>query len=250
MRALHTITYVLGCLLGVLLLPVTLGFLIRNRFARAFHPDGTLYEAKFVELAREGGFLAGPALVRLSATMTRGEAEKPDVIGLVVRFGTNFAGAGVAQVPRDAQDVLTATFDGFRPAQLRRGKQTTNCHDFLDNDYRAIALYVVPGIGLAHLRFTGLRRPAEGGGKGTRAARLDEAIADGDARFVLEVSQGVDAWLALGTLDLTRRLDASQKQLAFSPFRTGRGIRPTGLLNGLRRVNYVLSRFMRGGPMR
>jgi hypothetical protein len=250
MRALHAITYALGCVLGVLLLPLTFGFLVRNRFARAFHPDGALYEAKFVALAREGHFLVGPALVRLSATMTRGDAEKPDVIGLVVRFGASFGAGGVTQVPRDAQDVLTATFDGFRPAQLRRGRETTNCHDFLDNDYRGIALYVVPGIGLAHLRFTGLRRPAEGGGKGTRAARLDEAIADGDARFVLEVSRGVDAWLALGTLDLTRRIDASQKQLAFSPFRAGRGIRPTGLLNGLRRVNYLLSRFMRGGPMR
>jgi hypothetical protein len=247
MRALHAITYVLGLFLGVLLLPLTFAFLVRNRFARAFHPDGALYEATFVPLAPAGAFLAGPALVRLSATMTRGDAEKPDVIGLVVRFGPGALGA---PVPRDAQDVLSATFDGFRPAQLRRGKESTNCHDFLDNDYRAIALYVVPGIGLAHMRFTGLRRPAEGGGKGTRAARLDEAIADGDARFVLEVSQGVDAWLALGTLDLARRLDASQKQLAFSPFRAGRGIRPTGLLNGLRRVNYLLSRFMRGGPMR
>src|SRR3982751_2365306 len=122
MRALHAITYALGCFLGVLLTPVTFAFLVRNRFARAFHPDGALYEAKFVALAREGDFLAGPALVRLSATMTRGDAEKPDVIGLVVRFGApsgkEGGAGGVTRVPRDAQDVLTATFDGFRPAQL------------------------------------------------------------------------------------------------------------------------------------
>ena len=205
-----------------------------------------MYAARFVPLTREGEFLSGPALVRLSATFTRGEAEKQDVIGLVVRFGASES----LLLPADAQDVLTATFDGFSRTQLERGRDTTNCHDFLDNDYRGIARYLVPGMGLSRLRFTGLRRPAAGGGKGTRIARLDEAMAARDARFVLECSQGVDAWLALGTLDLERRIDISQKQLAFSPFRAGRGIRPTGFLNGLRRANYVLSRFMRGARMR
>jgi hypothetical protein len=246
MRVFHAVTYLLGCLLGFALYPLTLFFVVRHRFARAFHPDGTMYAARFVPLAPEGERLAGPALVRLAATFTRGELEQPDVIGLVVRFGATEADPH----PRGAQDLLTATFDGFSRQQLERGRASTNVHDFLDNDYRAIALFVVPGIGLAHLRFTGLRRPAGASGRGTRGARLDEAIAAHDARFVLEVSQGPDAWLALGALDLERRIAISQKQLAFSPFRQGRGIRPTGLLNGLRRPNYLLSRLLRGAAMR
>ena len=246
MLVVHAVLHVLGVFLGLLLLPVTIFFVVRHRFQRAFHPDGTVYAARFAALAPAGEPLVGPALVRLSATFTRGEVEKPDVVGLVVRFGASEA----APCPPGAQDLLSATFDGFRPAQLERGKQSTNVHDFLDNDYRAIALYRVSGLGPVRLRWSGLRRTAEAGGDGSRGARLAEAIADDDARFVLEASQGVDAWLALGTLHLERRVDVSQKSLAFSPFRAGRGIHATGLLNGLRRPSYVMSRILRGAWMR
>ena len=250
MHALHALTHVLGSLLGVALYPVTLGFLIRNRFARAFHPDGTVVAATFVARGAEGAFLAGPAIARLSATMVRGEAEKPDVLGLVVRFGAR----AEAPQPRDAQDVLSASFDSFAPARLKAALKKTNCHDYLDNEYRAVALYDVPGIGLGHMRFVGVRRASNGAQ--TRGERLDEAMAAREARFELQVStSGASSdssaeWRTLGLLDLEKRLDLSQKQLAFTPFRSGRGIRPTGFVNGLRRANYLLSRFMRGAPMR
>ena len=242
------VAHVLGLGLGVVLWPVTLACVLRNRRARAFHPDGTLYTARFVATDAVAERLAGPALARLAATFVRDEVESADVIGLAVRFGT---ASGPAR-PAEAQDVLTATFDGFLPAQLARGKATTNVHDFLDNDYRAIAPFVVPGAGIAYLRFRGLRRDAARAGAGNRRARLEAAISDGGASFVLELAPHATptAWRALGRLDLQSPIEISQKQLAFSPFHSGRGIRPTGLLNGLRRANYWLSRFMRGGPMR
>lgn len=242
------VSHVLGLGLGVVLWPITFACVLRNRRARAFHPDGSLYTARFIATDTAAERLAGPALVRLAATFVRDEVESPDVIGLAVRFGTS---SGPAR-PADAQDVLTATFDGFLPAQLARGKATTNVHDFLDNDYRAIAPFVVPEAGIAYLRFRGVRRAAPSGAAASRRARLEAAISDGGASFELELAPLArpSVWRPLGRLDLQSPIEISQKQLAFSPFHSGRGIRPTGLLNGLRRANYWLSRFMRGGSMR
>ena len=246
MRALHAVTHAIGVALGFGLYPLTAAFVLRHRFQRAFHPDGLVYVGRFEALVPEGQALAGPAIARLSATLTRAEAEEPDVIGLVVRFGASES----SPCPSDAQDSLAATFEGFAPAQVKQAFRTTNVHDFLDNDYRAVSLYRLPGIGPARLRWSGVRRPAGPGGRGTRMARLDEAVAADDARFVLEASQGVDAWLALGILHLERRIDLPQRPLAFSPFRDGRGIAATGFLNGLRRPSYVLSQLLRGTWMR
>jgi hypothetical protein len=246
MRVVHAVLHLLGAVCGLLLLPLTIFFVIRHR-TRAFHPDGTVYAGRFEPLCPAGEPLAGPLIARLAATFIRGvDAEKPDVIGLAVRFG----GSEDTPKPPRAQDLLSATFDGFAPRQLAAGKAGTNVHDLLDNDYRAIARYHVPTLGIVHLRWSGLRRRAAPGGSGTRAARLAEAIAADEARFVLEASQGVDAWLSLGILHLTSRVEISQKSLAFSPFRGGRGLRATGFLNGLRRPNYVVSQFLRGAWMR
>jgi len=165
MRVLLAISHVLGTFFGVLLLPLTLAFVLRNRLHRAFHPDGEVYTGHFAPLVPEGDFLDGPALARLSATMTRGEAEVADILGLAVRFGARLTGSPARIEDHEGmQDLLAATFSSFAPKQLARAKACTNVHDFLDNDYQAVARYLVPGVGLCRLRWTGLRRAAAAGG--------------------------------------------------------------------------------------
>ncbi|MCU1279693.1 MAG: hypothetical protein JWM53_3239, partial [bacterium] len=132
-----------GRVIGLALAPIV--FLVALvRGARAFHPDGHVWRADVAStfvgdgpLAEVAQRLAGPALVRLSPAMHRGAVEKPDVLGLGVRFGA----AG-------EQDLLFATFDGFAPAQLGRAQKTTDVGDYLHNCYRAVSPYRVDGGGL------------------------------------------------------------------------------------------------------
>ena len=230
-----------GRMVGVLVAPlVFLVALVRG--ARAFHPDGGVFRAEVRATAVDAPLvavaerLAGPALARLSAAMVRGEVEKPDVLGLGLRFGA----AGT-------QDLLLATFDGFGPRQLRAAMATTDVHDFLHNDYRAVSPFRVDGLGLVTLHARG---DASGGGDGvSRGERLAEAMAAGRARLHVEARplppDGDGAPRPLVDLVLVGRASVPPASLRLSPFRDGLGLRPVGFLAGIRWVVYPVSQLAR-----
>lgn len=233
----------LGRIIGVLLAPLV--FVVSLlRGARAFHPDGVVYRADVLpattdaSLAAMAGRLEGPALVRLSAAMRRG-GEQPDVLGIAIRFGA----AG-------EQDLLLGTFDGFGPRQLRAAVATTDAHDFLHNDYRSVSPYRLDGVGLATLHARG---EAAGGDGATRTERLAQAVAAGRAVLHLEARMvGPDderAARPLVDIHLVGRASVPGALLRFSPFRDGLGVRPVGLIAGLRWAVYPpsqLGRRLRG----
>lgn len=229
----------LGRIVGVLVAPlVFLVALVKG--ARAFHPDGGVFRAEVratavdASLVPVAGRLAGPALARLSAAMVRGEVEKPDVLGLGLRFGA----AG-------AQDLLLATFDGFGPRQLRAALATTDVHDFLHNDYRAVSPFRLDGAGLFVLHARG---EASGSGA-TRAERLAQAITSGRAVLHVEAralaSDGDHAARPLVDVALVGRASVPPASLRLSPFHDGLGLRPVGFLAGIRWVAYPVSQLAR-----
>lgn len=236
----------LGRMVGVLVAPLV--FLVAFvRRARAFHPDGGVFRAEVRATAVDAALrpvaerLAGPALARLSAAMARGEVEKPDVLGLGLRFGA----AGT-------QDLLLATFDGFGPRQLRAALASTDVHDFVHNDYRAVSPFRLDGAGLVTLHARG---EATGGGDGgTRAERLEQAMAAGRAVLHLEAhalaADGEQAVRPLVDVVLVGRASVPPSSLRLSPFHDGLGLRPVGFLAGIRWVVYPVSQFarrLRGG---
>jgi len=137
--------------------------------------------------------LAGPALVRLSTAMWRGGREWPDILGAAVRFRRDPHLTEQA-APAD-QDILFATLRHMwtiPPALL-----TTDVHDWLENDYYAIAPFTVAGLGRAKLRLTTMRDGA--GRQGSRVERLRGAMEDGDAFLTFTPSwKGRELGLALG----------------------------------------------------
>jgi len=237
----------LGRIVGVLVAPLVFVVALLRR-ARAFHPDGGVFRAEVratavdAPLARVAERLAGPALARLSAAMVRGDVEKPDVLGLGVRFGA----AGT-------QDLLLATFDGFGPRQLRAALASTDVHDFVHNDYRAVSPFRIDGAGLVTLHARG--EATGGGGDGvTRAERLEQAMAAGRAVLHVEAHaagpDGADAARPLVDVVLVGRASVPPASLRLSPFHDGLGLRPVGFLAGIRWVVYPVSqlaRRLRGG---
>ena len=233
-----------GRVIGLALAPIV--FLVAFlRGARAFHPDGVVWRADVAAtfagdgpLADVARRLAGPALVRLSPAMHRGAVDKPDVLGLGVRFGA----AG-------EQDLLFATFDGFAPAQLKRALATTDAGDYLHNIYRAVSPARVDGGGLVILRARGAACPDAA----TRDERLARAIDAGRAVLHVEARAADDEHappLPLVDVTLVGRSSVTQQALRLTPWRCGLGLRPTGVYAGVRWAVYPVSqlaRRLRGG---
>jgi len=228
----------LGFLVGVAVAPlVALRSLLTG--ARAFHPEGVVCRAEAValgdgELARR---LAGPALVRLSPALRRDDGA--DVLGVGIRFRAR--PRVTAHPDHGDQDLLLATFDSFRPSRLKEAIRQTDAHDYLANDYRAVARYRVGDLGPARLRAVGSRPAAPGG---TRLERLTAAMARGAAALRLDADGG-DGWTPLVEIRLHELVPLNQAMLRFSPRRAGRGIRPLGFLNGIRAVVYPVSQAAR-----
>jgi hypothetical protein len=228
-----------GVVFGWLLAPLT-GALSLLRRARMFHPEGALLHARvealsgpFPGLARR---LEGPALARLSTAWWRGGKEWLDALGVAIRLGSE---PGVEEKPGD-QDLLFATIR--HPWTTPLAPLTTAQHDFLANDYYAVSPFEVAGVGRARLRLVSSRPPALRGKD--RAARLDEAVAAGEAWLRLELRAGGD-WMPVARVVLLERAPLDQERLRFSPFRDGKGISPRGFVSGLRRATYLLSQLAR-----
>src|SRR3954463_10206937 len=234
-----------GVLAGWLVAPVT-GTLSLFRRARMFHPEGALYRAQVEALpgpypgvARR---LEGQALARLSTAWWKHGKEWLDVLGIALRLGKD-PGAD----PRDGdQDLLFATIQ--HPWTMPLAPLTTEQHDFLANDYYAVAPFDVAGIGRTKLRLVSSRprrlRAAE------RGARLVEAVERKEAWLRLEV-RIEQRWVQVARIVLLEPAkQVDQERLRFSPFRDGKGFTPRGFVNGLRRATYARGQRARPAPAR
>lgn len=231
----------MGRAAGWLLAPLT-GALSLLRRARMFHPEGAVYRAEvsalhgpYPGLARR---LEGAALARFSTAWWRGGREWMDALGVALRLG---ADPGVTPRQGD-QDLLFATIQ--HPWTTPFAPLTTEQHDFLANDYFAVSPFDVAGVGRAKLRLVASRprrlRAAE------RSARLDEAVARGEAVLQFEIRLvGRQQWDPVAQVRLMRRIQVDQEALRFSPFRSGKGLSPRGFVHGLRRATYLLSQMVR-----
>lgn len=235
-----SLTEEFGRAVGVLSSPlIRAGSALRH--ARVFHPDGLTCRAEVTplpvrrELAPVAARLTGSALVRLSSAFWRRTREWPDLLGLSLRL---HSGGDVTEAPSsDDQDLLFATLR--RPWTLGFALLTTDTHDFLHNDYYAVAPFEVEGLGRAQLRVTSLRTEAEGD---SRDARIKAALAADRARFRIEVcsdgGESAGQWTPLAELRLVEEVTVDPATLRFQPFRTGRGFKPVGFLHSLRLPTY------------
>ncbi|MCC6556670.1 MAG: hypothetical protein IT372_27230 [Polyangiaceae bacterium] len=219
------------------------GSLIRR--ARLFHPDGVVYRAEVRPIAAEGPLgdlgarLAGPALVRLSGGWWRwraGRGERPDALGVAIRFRDRDEVSAEAS-PGD-QDLLFESFS--RLILLPIAPLITNYRDFLANTYHAVLPFEVAGLGRARFRL--VPAPVKASGE-DRRERLERAVEGGAAILRLDVRplrRGA-RWTPIAEIALVERVALDQGALRFNPFRTGRGIVPSGLVQAIRAAAYAAS---------
>lgn len=240
----------LGRTAGVIAAPIT-GGVARLRHARAFHPAGVIHRATISvhpaardELRAVGERLTGPALVRLSSAWWK-RGELPDLLGIGVRIGDG------STPPQDLLFATSRSIVTLLPAVL-----STNVHDFLANDYFAMAPFRIDGIGRARMRLRG-RAPSPPGVEPTgadRDTRLLRAVKEGTAVFDLAVAPAGHGYREVAQLVLGERLERLPRsdgleldqRLELSPENVGRGIHPVGFVNATRRAAYAASRRGRG----
>lgn len=239
-----------GNVCGDLLSPVT-GFISRIRHARMFHPDGVVYGARVeviegapADLRRLASSLEGSALVRLSSAWWRGGKEWPDVLGMAMRFMPSPESSDDGD--DDTQDLLFATVRF--PWTTPFAPLATRVSTFAWNHFHAVSPFAVAGVGRVKLR---LRSPRLANRDGeSRTAHLANLVAVGDAVYELQVRR-LDRsllrrrWTSFARIVLERPVDVDQAALRFSPFRSGRGIRPVGFVHNLRRGTYAASQAAR-----
>lgn len=237
----------IGRALGAILSPIILqGSLLRR--GRVFHPEGVVYRAEVRALAAEGGAgtlaqrLEGPALVRLSGGLWRWRSGKgqrrPDLLGISVRFRDSEEVTPEASV--GDQDLLFLSARRF--ALIPIALLTTNVRDFLANTYYAQLPFKVAGVGRLEFRLVPQRAAKA---PGDRRDKLERAAAAGLATLRLEARPARlgfgKRWVPVAQISLIEPVDIDQAQLLFTPFHTGRGIVPTGLLQAVRRLTYPAS---------
>ncbi|MFL5348817.1 MAG: hypothetical protein ACJ8AT_28810 [Hyalangium sp.] len=211
------------------------------RHARFFHPEGVTYRAEVKAITERESLLplasrlSGPALVRLSTALWRGQREWPDILGLAVRLRSEDT---VTEQPSSGdQDLLFATVRS--PWTLGLAPLSTDTHDWLENDYYAVSPFRVRGLGRAKLRVIASHADALGH---SRVERLEAALRAGQARFTFEVlprrGEAAGRWYPLAELRLLEQVTLNPATLRFWPYRNGRGVTPVGFVHALRLPTY------------
>ncbi|PTL82791.1 hypothetical protein [Vitiosangium sp. GDMCC 1.1324] len=232
----------LGIAAGALVSPLLYPFFFA-RGARFFHPSGVVHSARVVpptgvaagapaDLAAR---LVGPALVRFAGGWFSGEAGK-DSLGISLRFHDQPLPSALHG--KGDQDLYFVSFPSFVLRKFISGIHQTYLHDYLANTYWAVAPYEVDGFGRVSLRLTasGAGRPGV-----DRAERLQRAVEEGVARLLLEAAPlGSEVHLPVAEIRLGSRLSQNlETELRTVPGSSGRGLRPSGFLQGLRVVPYA-----------
>lgn len=232
------VLFVLGVMIGVLA-AIVIFFMAFKRRARAFHAQGTMCRAELTALDDVvGPVLAGSARVRLSSASHDENSPEPSILGLAIKLGSD-------------QDLPLASFESFIKAS--EATRATDVADYLGNQFASVTPWHVRGLGIVWLR--AIPDPAAKVPKtGNRVERLAADIAARRAVFTLEARDAPGPQGALrvriAELRIVEKLPADDPSFRISLLRTGRGLVPTGLRNGIRVVDYPVSqlaRRLRGG---
>lgn len=211
------------------------------RAARTFHPRGPTFHASVradaaapVEWHAFAKSLVGPALVRFSGALWKRAQRIPDVLGCAIRLRR--VDTDDPEPSSGDQDLLFATIR--RPWTLFFAPATTRVTDYLQNDYYGVSPFDFGTDSRMYLRLCP-QRPHDGRGK--RSERLEAALEQG-VWLKLECSpKPFGPYAPLATIHLERPADIADDDLHFSPFRTGRNVRPRGFVHALRRGVYEAS---------
>jgi hypothetical protein len=235
----------LGLWLGYLVGPAFgAGSLLRR--ARVFHPDGMLFHAtvkptarvksRFYDLAKD---LSGNAIMRFSSSIWKQESLLPDSLGCSLRF--RVGKPPDIQPEEGVQDLIMITSPSLTALPLQILK--TDQHDFLANPFYGAAAYRVAEQSDCRLRLMPQAIAAVGS---NRNEKLLDAVVKGNAVLQLEVQEDkAGEWQPVVELRPDMPVLVDQSFLRFSPFRTGLGIQPQGLINYARIGPYAFSQFVR-----
>jgi len=218
--------------------------LARLRHARMFHPDGQLFSGTLEPIAGSpyeatAHQLGRTVLARCSGALRRGGRESLDVLGIALRMHRGHK-LKVHAVATD-QDLLFATVRS--PLLLPLSPVTTHSHDFFANRYYAVAPFELDGLHRVELRLDPIDHSPR---TGTRAERLDAAVAADKAHFELSARRTLTrTWHAIALISLTAPCHLDQSELRFDPYQSGAGIVPVGLVNAIRKRAYAASRSVR-----
>jgi hypothetical protein len=122
---------------------------------------------------------------------------------------------------------------------------STDVSDYLANDYFGVSPFQADGLGRVKLRMTPLSRVTPGG---DRASALLEGLRAGPLDLLLETRPDRlgARYTPLARIRLEGPVACDVRGLRFDPFVTGRGLRPVGFVQHLRRMAYAASRCGRG----
>lgn len=226
--------FVLGLAIGAVIGVLAIFWISFYRRARVVHADGVVCRAEITAVDKVvGPRLEGPAIVRLSGAFESQNTKGTDVLGLEIRLQKEASN----DVRVGDQDLVFGTFQSFRTAKKDRAE--TDVTDYLGNTYHSVTHWDLPALGPFKLTIL----PPPPGPKDRGKDRLSRLEADIEARRArLSLNAGVRE---IATIKLTERLDVSNSRLAVSMFRCGRGIRPLGLINGIRATVYPIGQFGR-----
>ena len=237
---LDTARETIGSLIGKLWAPA-IARIAKARHARMFHPVGLTFaaiaEPVGTGLLRDvGETLAGRVLVRCSAALWKRPLERFEVLGIAMRFRGGRGPDLDAQPFIGDQDLLFATI--ISPFTMPFSPFSTNAHDFLANNYWAVA----PFAALDRRIKLRLVPAGSGIGEGMRNHRLRADVKADRAAFTLEARPTLrTGWQPIARIRLTHEVRVDQEALRFDPFRTGAGIVPVGLVHAIRRAAYSAS---------
>jgi hypothetical protein len=221
---------------------MTFAALSRLRGARIFHPRGVGYNGTLrieptghryegVPLLERPG--EHPAIFRFSRGAGLPEP-LPDVLGLALRL-PDVHGRG-----RHQDFLLVTSVD----APLLHHLLLPGIGGFSGQSFSSVLPYRVGG----NLRLVGAQPTGRrlGGDRGALRG-LTEAADRGDLNFRLVLASIRGRWSPVGELHVAERLSNEEaEELAFTPWNSGGGIRPTGPLMGVRRGAYRGSQRARG----
>lgn len=220
----------------------------RLRRARVLHPEGVVYRAIVesapcsADLIAVASSLQGTALVRFSGALRRSDSRRLDVLGMAIRFLSTSANQHEPASVVGEQDLLLATIRF--PWTLPFAPVTTRVRTFLWNHFHGVSPFVIDGVGRVKVRARSPRLSNRS--PLSRSDHLLREVVFGRARFVIEIRRlsvpwHQRRWEPLAKIVLEEPIDIDQAALRFSPFRTGRGIRPVGFIHQLRRAVYPAS---------
>ncbi len=218
------------------------------RHARVLHPDGETFVADVVpdpatpdahrDLALR---LRGRALARFSGAMWKGDVERFEVLGVALRFTD--ATCPTVDPRAGDQDLLFATI--VSPFTMGLSPFTTDATSFFRNHYWAVSPFEVDRRRVK-FRLSPIEPHDSDRDGSSRYEALRKSAASGRARFRLEIRSTLRVrWWPLASIELARCAEVDEQALRFSPFRTGRGIVPRGVVHAMRGPVYAASQWAR-----